>query len=199
MSSNLGEIAKKLILVFGEKPARGLPKPPPPPPRTAPRIDNPRTWRNAKLSRKIKSPQRDAGGGVGNSATFQITQQWSHISRCFFHTEMRVSFPLLIAMSYCAHLLSACYAEENGVLYSEAEPIKRRRNWLPALSRLHSILQATSLRRTVYTSWPQQYTWNSKLFVIFSAEITASQSLHYKFKKPIVERRLSLAMFISTS
>jgi hypothetical protein len=35
---------------------------------------------------------------------------------------MCVSFPFLIAMSYCAHLLSACCAEENGALYSEAEP-----------------------------------------------------------------------------
>ena len=29
MSSNFGEIVKKLIPVFGEKPARGLPKTPP--------------------------------------------------------------------------------------------------------------------------------------------------------------------------
>jgi hypothetical protein len=40
----------------------------------------------------------------------------SHISRCLFYTEVCVPFPLLIAMSYCAHLLSACCAEENGVL-----------------------------------------------------------------------------------
>jgi hypothetical protein len=32
MSSKYGEIIKKLIYVFGEKPARGLPKPPPTPP-----------------------------------------------------------------------------------------------------------------------------------------------------------------------
>jgi hypothetical protein len=32
MSSKYGEIIKKLISVFGEKPARGLPKPPPTPP-----------------------------------------------------------------------------------------------------------------------------------------------------------------------
>ncbi len=32
MSSKFGEIIKKLISVFGEKPARGLPKPPPTPP-----------------------------------------------------------------------------------------------------------------------------------------------------------------------
>jgi hypothetical protein len=33
MSSKFGEIIKKLISVFGEKPTRGLPKPPPTPPR----------------------------------------------------------------------------------------------------------------------------------------------------------------------
>ncbi len=33
MSSKFGEIIKTLISVFGEKPARGLPKPPPTPPR----------------------------------------------------------------------------------------------------------------------------------------------------------------------
>jgi hypothetical protein len=33
MSSKFREIIKKLISVFGEKPARGLPKPPPTPPR----------------------------------------------------------------------------------------------------------------------------------------------------------------------
>ena len=29
-------------------------------------------------------------------------------------------------------------------------------------------------------SWPQQHTWNSKLFVIFPAEIAAAQSLHFQ-------------------
>jgi hypothetical protein len=36
MSSNFVEIIKKLISVFGRKPARGLPKPPP----SAPRLDS---------------------------------------------------------------------------------------------------------------------------------------------------------------
>ncbi len=65
----------------------------------------------------------------------------------------------------------------------KAEPIKGRRNWSPALSRLHSILQATSLQRTVCTqeqSRPQLHTWNSKPFVNFPAEITAPQSLHFQ-------------------
>jgi hypothetical protein len=54
MSSNFGEIVKKLIPVFGEKPARGLPKPPPPPPTARP--PNLATFtrgENAKLSRQV--------------------------------------------------------------------------------------------------------------------------------------------------
>ncbi len=56
MSSNLGEIIKRLIPVFGEKPARGLPKPPLPPP-PARRLDLAIFTRgeNAKLSRQASS------------------------------------------------------------------------------------------------------------------------------------------------
>jgi len=61
------------------------------------------------------------------------------------------SYPLLIAVSKFAHLLSTCCKEKSGTYYSETEPINRRQIWLLGLSRLHSILQATSLRRTVYT------------------------------------------------
>jgi hypothetical protein len=54
MSSNLGEIIKKLIPVFGEKPARGLPKPPP----TTLHLDSATFTRreNAKLSRGVRNP-----------------------------------------------------------------------------------------------------------------------------------------------
>jgi hypothetical protein len=54
MSSNFGEIIKKLIPVFGEKPARGLPKPPP----SARRL-NLATFtcgENAKLTRQAPNP-----------------------------------------------------------------------------------------------------------------------------------------------
>jgi hypothetical protein len=54
MSSNFGEIIKKLIPVFGEKPTRGLPKPPP----SSQRL-NPATFtrgENAKLSRGAPNP-----------------------------------------------------------------------------------------------------------------------------------------------
>ena len=54
MSSNFGEIIKKLIPVFGEKPARGLPKPPP----TTPRLDSVTFTHgeNAKLGRGAWNP-----------------------------------------------------------------------------------------------------------------------------------------------
>jgi hypothetical protein len=53
MSSNFGEIVKKLIPVFGEQPAKGLPKPPP----SARRLDLATFTRgeNAKLSRQASS------------------------------------------------------------------------------------------------------------------------------------------------
>ncbi len=127
--------------MFGGKPARGLPKPPLPPP-TARRLELATLTRGetpnwvAKTGRQNETPE--GGGGGGNSATFQITQQWSNISRGFFHTEVCVYFPLLIAVSYCTHLLSACCAEENGVLYSESEPIKGQLFASPQSTTLHS-------------------------------------------------------------
>jgi hypothetical protein len=54
MSSNLGEIIKKLISVFGRKPARGLPKPPP----TTPLLDSATFTRGekTKLTRGARIP-----------------------------------------------------------------------------------------------------------------------------------------------
>jgi hypothetical protein len=54
MSSNFGETIKKLISVFGRKPARELPKPPPSTP-----CPNPAAFKcgeNAKLSLKARNP-----------------------------------------------------------------------------------------------------------------------------------------------
>ncbi len=63
-----GVVDKKLIPVFGEKPARGLPKPPPPP-RTAPESGDFYTWRkrqiespSAKSGRPIETPDEGKGG-----------------------------------------------------------------------------------------------------------------------------------------
>jgi hypothetical protein len=83
--------------------------------------------------------RRQRGGG-GEFRAFQITQQLSNISRCFFHTRVCIPFLLLIVVTNCAHLLSTYLAEGNGALYSLAEPIKRARNLVasPQLTALHS-------------------------------------------------------------
>jgi hypothetical protein len=86
---------------------------------------------------------------------------------------------------------------------------KRPAKWPAFLSRLHYILQATSLRKSVKQeqSRPQQHTWNSKLFVIFPAENTAAHILHiqhlyvdwgYRFKTPIAKEAFLLPMFMLT-
>jgi hypothetical protein len=73
MSSNFGEIIKILIPVFGEKPARGLPKPPP-----STRRLNMATFtrgENAKLSRQALNPparmRRGEKGRGENTAFFK--------------------------------------------------------------------------------------------------------------------------------
>jgi hypothetical protein len=145
------------------------------------------------------------GGPKGRNATYQITQQRSNISRCFFHTKMCIPFLLLIAVANCAHLLSTCLAGENGALYSEIEPIKGALKWAAGLSRLHSILQATSLWRTVYTRTKSATTAHVEQWVLcsFSHLNTAAHNLHfqhlyvdwgYRFKTPVVKRSLSLVI-----
>jgi hypothetical protein len=75
MSSNFGEIVKKLIPVFGGKARqRATQAPPPPPPRTAPGFGDFTRGENAKLSHQTPTAvaKRDAGvGGGGNSAFFK--------------------------------------------------------------------------------------------------------------------------------
>ena len=71
MSSKYGEIIKKLISVFGEKPARGLPKPPP----TTPHLDLAAFTRgeNAKLGCRARNPPaglRRGGKGRGENTAF---------------------------------------------------------------------------------------------------------------------------------
>ena len=58
----------------------------------------------------------------------------------FLHTKMCISFLLLIALTNCAHLLSAWLASENRVLYSEGRVYKRTPELVasPPLTALHS-------------------------------------------------------------
>ena len=97
------------------------------------------TWRkNAKLSRR-------------GFRAFQITQQRSNISRCFFHTKMCIPFLLLIALANCAHLLSTCLPSKNGVLYSEGRAYKRAPELVasPQSTVLHSTGN-TSVKNSVF-------------------------------------------------
>ncbi len=168
---------------MGESPWEGNPSHPP---QVAPRFGDYPTWENAKLVHQtpkwVARMGRKSGGGGGNSATFQITQQWSNISRCLFHTKTCIHCPLLIAVSKFAYFLSTCCKERKCDLYSEAEPINRPQIWQP-----FSVDYTTFYRQhlcggqcTQEQRRPQQHTWNSKLFVIFPAEITAAQSLHFQ-------------------
>ncbi len=113
-------------------------------------------WRNAKLSRQnaqVRRPNgtRDWGRGSAERHFSNNSTLKKYFKMLINMAFMCISYSLLTAVSNCAHLLSACCKEQSGVLYSEAEPIKGRQSWSPVLSRLHSILQATSLQRTVYT------------------------------------------------
>jgi hypothetical protein len=76
MSSKFGEVIKKLISVFGEKPARGLPKPPPTP--TASRFRDLYTWRKRDIRTRTRNPPaglRCIEKGRGEKITqFLITQ-----------------------------------------------------------------------------------------------------------------------------
>jgi hypothetical protein len=84
MSSNFGEIVKKLIPVFGEKPARGLPKPPPPPPpRTVPGFGDSHTWRkcqiespSAKSGRPNETPEWGRRGGIPGFLNNSTTEHY---------------------------------------------------------------------------------------------------------------------------
>ena len=120
--------------------------------------------------------------GGGQFRHFSNNSTMKQYFKMLISHEDVYSLPLLIAVSKFAHLLSTCCKEKSGTYYSETEPINRRQIWSPGLIRLHSILQATSLWRTVYTRTKSAMKthWNSKLFVIFPAEITAAQSLHFQ-------------------
>jgi hypothetical protein len=141
MSSTFGEIIKKLISVFGEKPARGLPKPPPTPPRLE----------TAKFTRgKNAIPGRGRGfgtrvrGGGNNNAKLNNSSREQHFDSRF-QTKIAITFLLLFALTKCAYLLLASLASKNHVLYSEGRAYKRE----PELA---ASPQSTTLHSTGNTS-----------------------------------------------
>ncbi len=136
-------------------------------------------------------------GGEGKSATFQITQQRSNISRSLFHTEdvYSIPCPLLTAVSKFAYLLSTSCEERKCALCSEEGPIKRRQIWQPfSVGYTKFYRQHRCGGKCIQEqSRQQQHTWNSNLFVIFPAETTAAQSLHFQhlmWTEVISSRRL---------
>jgi hypothetical protein len=186
-------------LCFGESLREGNPSHPPPP-EWRPNLAPP-TWgvaksssQNNKMSRQIEAP---SWGGEGKSATFQITQQRSNISRSLFHTKdvYSIPCPLLTAVSKFAYLLSTSCEERKCALCSEEGPIKRRQIWQPfSVGYTKFYRQHRCGGKCIQEqSRQQQHTWNSKLFVIFPAETTAAQSLHFQhlmWTEVISSRRL---------
>jgi hypothetical protein len=132
---------KNLISLFGEKPARGLPKPTPHP--TTSRIRGKRA--DAGRGRKIQMRNWDVeNGGGGNNAKRSHSSMGQHFDAGF---QMKIvnTFLLLIALTKSAYLLLASMASKTRILYSESKAYKWSPSWQPALSRLHYIQQATPL------------------------------------------------------
>ncbi len=130
--------------MFGEKPARGLPKPPPPH-----RVENPRSLHVEKArmqdadakSRRGIGTQREGGK---NNAKLNNSSTDQHFDARFY-TKIATTFLLLIALTKCAYLLLASLAIKNCVLYSEGRAYKRE----PELAASH---QSTTLHSTGNTS-----------------------------------------------
>ncbi len=149
MSSKFGEIIKKLIFVFGEKPTRGLTKLPPTQPR---RISTKFTRRENAISGRgcgIHTRNWDAEKREGGRKIMQnfITQQRKKKKYfdAILHTKIGIPFLLLIALTNCAHLLLAPLASKKRILYSKSRVYKR----MPELA---ASPQSTALHSTGNTS-----------------------------------------------
>jgi hypothetical protein len=83
MSSNLGEIIKKLIPVFGKSPPEGYPSHPT---RTAPESGDFYTWRkrqiesrSAESTCRIETPEKGKGGKILRFLNNLITKQYFNV------------------------------------------------------------------------------------------------------------------------
>ncbi len=169
--------------MFGGKPTRGQPKPPSP-------LCGAQIWRLPHVGkRQIESPKcqngaarmrRPSGGGQFGHFPNNSTMK-QYFKMLISHEDVYSLHSPYCSVKVCSSPFTCC-KEKSDTYYSETEPINRRQIWSPGLIRLHSILQATSLWRTVYTRTKSATTthWNSKLFVIFPPEVTAAQSLHFQ-------------------
>ncbi len=119
----------------------------------------------------------------------------------FFYTKMCIPFLLIIALTNCAHLLSACLASKNDVLYSEGRVYKRAPELVtsPQSIALHSTGNASVKNSVNKNEVGHNSTCGIVSLCYFSRWITAAQSLHfptsyvdwgYRCKTSIVKRSL---------
>jgi hypothetical protein len=138
--------SKNLISVFGEKPARWLPKPPRTPPRRESAVFT--RGKNAipgcGCGIRMRNWDVDKGGGGENNAKLNNSSMKQHFS-AIFYTKIDIPFFLLIALTKCAYLLLALLASKNRILYSEGRAYKRE----PELA---DSPQSTALHSTGNTS-----------------------------------------------
>jgi hypothetical protein len=143
MSSNFGEIIKKLIPVFGEQLARGLPKPPP-----SSRHLNPATFtrgENAKLSRGVPKSTRQIemlrkrkGGKILCFLNNLITKRY--FDPLLLHKDVYSFSSPYFVDKLCSSPFCVPGGIKNGVLYSEGRAYKRAPELVasPQSTALHS-------------------------------------------------------------
>jgi hypothetical protein len=114
--------SKNLISLFGEKPPRGLPKPPPTPPRRESAEFT--RGKSAVAGRGPEIQTRRMGEGGGNNSKRSHSSTGQHFD-AGFQMKIANTFLLLIALTKSAYLLLASLASKNRVLYSESRAFKR--------------------------------------------------------------------------
>jgi hypothetical protein len=137
--------SKNLISLFGEMPARGLPKPPPSPPRL----------KSAELTRGKR-----ADSGRGHEFQTRIwkegmegrgennAKRWRSLTDRYFAAKLKIKIVQTIllhtALKKCAYLLWLSFVVI-WRFYIVEHAIKGSPSQQPALRRLHYILQSTPL------------------------------------------------------
>jgi hypothetical protein len=116
---------------------------------------------------------------------------------------MWIPLLLLIALTNCAHLLSACLASENSVLYREGRAYKRAPELVasPQWTTLHSTGN-TSVKNSVHKNEVgHSNTRGIVSLCYFSRWITAAHSPHFQhfMWTELSKEKPLLALFISTS
>ncbi len=124
---NMEKSSKNLISLFGEKPARGLPKPPLPQcveNQRSLHVEKARMQEAGAKSRRGIGTRREWEGRGENNTKLNNSSTGQHFV-VEFHTKIAFTFLLLIALTKCAYLLLALLASKNRVLYSEGRAYKR--------------------------------------------------------------------------